>query len=95
MGRMVAALFSFSVSEVPECGSPGCGTDVLIPASVLKIFDLTPAELARITTEVTTMVCNTNPLQFIPALLEWETDGERTPIQTEPNEAVMDEATPA
>jgi hypothetical protein len=33
--------------------------------------------------------------QYFRDVLTWETEGERTPAQTEPHEAVMDMYTPA
>lgn len=33
--------------------------------------------------------------EWLAAAREWETEGERTPVQAEPHETVMDENTPA
>lgn len=43
------------------------------------------------------MVTNSNSEanEYFHALLEWETDGETTPIQTDPPEDTMDIYTPA
>lgn len=34
-------------------------------------------------------------LEWLAAMRELETEGERTPVQTDPHPAVMDESTPA
>jgi hypothetical protein len=43
------------------------------------------------------MVANGNDVanEYFRTLIEWETEGEITPAQTEPHEAVMDMYTPA
>ena len=43
------------------------------------------------------MVANSNSEanEYFRELLAWETDGERTPVQTDPPEDVMDIYTPA
>lgn len=35
------------------------------------------------------MVCNTNPCEYLPALIELETEGERSPAQTFNGEALV------
>lgn len=43
------------------------------------------------------MVANSNSEanEYFRELLAWETEGERTPIQTDPDPVVFDERTPA
>lgn len=41
------------------------------------------------------MVTNSNPTEWIREQIAMETEGQRSPAQSEPHEVVMDENTPA